>query len=67
MIMFRDKFIALLLSVAGRFADDLDSAGCVQYGHAGFGKFETIDPIEAAFFRLAARFHHAALSRSRLA
>ena len=65
--MFRDKFIALLLSVAGRFADDLDAAGCVHHGQAGFGKFETIDPIEAAFFRLAIRFHHAPLSRSCLA
>ena len=66
-VMFRDKLIALLFSVLWRFADNLDTARKVQYGHAGFSEFETVDPIEAAFLRFAVCLHHAPLSRRGLA
>src|SRR5207247_5067607 len=66
-IMFRDKFVALLFSVPWRFADNLDAAGCMQHGHAGFCEFETVHSIETAFLRFAVRSHHAPLSRGSLA
>src|SRR5207237_3699015 len=63
MIMFRDKFIAFLFSVLRRFADDLNPAGGVQDGDTSFCKFETIDAVEAAFFRFAIWLHHSSLWR----
>src|SRR5206468_5297131 len=67
MIMFCDKFVALLSSVIRWFANDLNAAGGVQDGHTSFGEFETVDAIKAAFFRFAVRFHDAFLSRRGLA